>query len=562
MTLIDVVVGTGIMLAIFVSLFGAFTLAVELMASTKARAGGVSVVASTLERLRTVPYDELGTLGGIPAGALPQRSTTVHNGTLYTVRTLIQYVDDPADGIGAADSNGVSADYKRIKVEASWTVRGKGGVTSAVTLAAPRGVESLVGGGTLRLTVFDALARPVSGARVSVRNQSLTPAVALEVFSDAEGTVVFPGAPQSASYGITVEKDGYSSAGTYDASPTNPNPNPARVSVVQSQTTSASFAIDRLGTLALRAVSPRAELSFSDSFDTAEALEATSSVTVIQGSLVLAQSASSTVRSGDARSVFITPAALSAWRSFEFESAEPAGTLARVQVVVPVGSGAQPISNAVLPGNQDGFSQGVIDLSALSTSTYPSLALRALLTSDSPSVTSTIDSWRVRYAAGPFPLAALPLTIQSAKSIGTTGAGVPVPKLARAVTTNAAGTFEDLFEWDAYALLPPATHDIAELCPSATVIPAERTDVALTLVPASSHSLRVEVRAGGVPLPLAVVTLGTLPSVGTSECGQAFFTGLSATSYPLTVTKPGYQSVSQSVQVTGRATAQVFMSTQ
>lgn len=559
MTLIDVVVGSGIILLVFVSLFSAFTLAVELASTTKARAGAVSVVADSLERLRAMPYDELGTLGGIPAGMVPQVATTSLNGVFYTVRTLIQYVDDPADGTGTGDTNGVSADYKRVKVEVTWLARGRTESTSAVTLAAPRGVETLAGGGTLRIVVFDALARPVPGARVSITNASLMPPVAVNVTADDSGTVLFPGSPQSTGYAISVTKDGYSSAGTYDVSTGNPSPNPGRLSVVPTQTTTASFAIDRLGTLALRTVSPEEVQTFEDSFTSLSFLAATSSVSISDGALRLAGTAGQYALVGEARSILIAPTALARWSRVEFSASALPGESLRVRLLVPNGEGFLPLPDSVLPGNGAGFTTGPIDMSGVSTSTYPRLALSAVLTGEAVS-TPALTDWRLIYVAGRAPLPNTLVSLVGAKSIGATLLGTPVPKTLRSVTTDAAGAFTDTVEWDAYTVTPPEAFDLFEVCPFPVVVqPGERTDTTLTLVPRSPHSLRVLVTHAGLPVRDATVSIGALPPVMTGDCGQAYIPQLSADRYTLTVSKVGYTPATQTVSVSGRTETTVLI---
>jgi hypothetical protein len=43
-------------------------------------------------------------------------ATTTMNGIDFPVHTFIEYVDDPADGLSSSDQNGITTDYKQIKV--------------------------------------------------------------------------------------------------------------------------------------------------------------------------------------------------------------------------------------------------------------------------------------------------------------------------------------------------------------------------------------------------------------------------------------------------------------
>lgn len=562
MSFIDVVVGTGVMLTVFLSIFGAYRLAIDLVYNTKARVGGVALVTKELEYLRSLPYDSLGTVGGIPAGAVPQLATTTLNNIPYTVRTLILYRDDPADGSGGADSNSITADYKEIKVEALWQVRGRSFSTSALTRVAPHGIESLTSGGTLRVNVFDALAAPVQGASVRIVNASTSPTIDVTVLSDAGGSVALPGAPQASNYKITVSKDGYSSAQTYDITTQNPNPNPAHISVANQQTTTISFAIDRVGTMRVTTLSPIDVGAYQDLFPNAAGLAATTSVVVLGGEALLEDSDLGYPLLGEARSIDVAPEELASWDEASWSATTPPDTALRVHVVYPTGGSYALVPDAVLAGNSAGFTSGLVTLSALSTSTFPSLALRAVFETTNASSTPTLEDWRVDYHAGPSPVPNVSFTIYGTKTIGTSISGAPIYKFVQTNTTASDGSWLITpIEWDTYTMvLTGSTYDVSEVCPSPVVLqPGADLVETLLLVPKSSHSLRVEVAAGGVPLPDASVTV-TNPgnkSGTTSSCGQAFFSGLSASDYTVTVTKQGYQDSVQSVSVAGASVVTV-----
>src|SRR3990167_5068371 len=115
MTLIDTVVGTAIMLIVFMGVFAAFQLSVDIILNNKARAGATALANERMEYIRSLTYTQIGTVGGIPTGIIPQTETITLNGISYTRRTFIQYADDPGDGLGASDVNGITADYKALR---------------------------------------------------------------------------------------------------------------------------------------------------------------------------------------------------------------------------------------------------------------------------------------------------------------------------------------------------------------------------------------------------------------------------------------------------------------
>src|SRR3989344_731246 len=177
MKLIEVIVGIGVLLVAFVSLYVLYQSSLRFVASAKAREAAVGLAVERLESMRAMSYASIGTVSGIPAGSIPQNESVVLDSISFNRRTLVQYVDDPSDGTGAGDLTGITADYKRAKVEISWA--GPSG-TSTVELISnfiPVGLESLSGGGTLNIFVFDAagaaLADPPVGATIFTGTSSV-----------------------------------------------------------------------------------------------------------------------------------------------------------------------------------------------------------------------------------------------------------------------------------------------------------------------------------------------------------------------------------------------------
>ena len=139
--LIEVVVGAGLMAVVFVGLFGLLQFATRLATDTASRAGATALALERVEYIRSLAYSAVGTVGGTPAAALAASESITLNAVPYTRRTHIVYVDDEADGVGAGDTNGITNDYKRVKVEVSWARGELVRNVSIVTDIAPVGVE-------------------------------------------------------------------------------------------------------------------------------------------------------------------------------------------------------------------------------------------------------------------------------------------------------------------------------------------------------------------------------------------------------------------------------------
>ena len=556
MTLVDVLVGVSLMLVIFLALIGLLRASLLVASLAKAKAGATAVVDNQMEYIRALPYDSVGTVGGIPSGVIPEFSTTTENTIPYAVRTFIEYVDDPADGTGGADTNGITTDYKRVKVAVTYFLKGKLREVDMVSNYAPVSIETTTNGGTLKVNVVSSTGTPVSGASVRVVNASTTPTVDVVTYSDSTGVVLLGGAATSTQYQIYVSKPGYSSAQTYARDSNNQNPSPGYLTVVKNQTTSSTFAIDVVSSFALSTYYPVSATSTLDTFVDASKLATQTNTQVSAGSLMLAGGGvPGYATNGNAKSVNVTPVRLVSWTSASTTIATPAGTTALVHVLD--GSGAL-IPDGVIPGNSTGLSGTSINLSGVSTSTYPTLALSIDLATSATSTTPSLSDWSLNSRTGPTPIANVSIGLTGAKTVGTTGGGSPIYKTVIATTTGATGINTLFLEWDSYVLTLNG-YDTVDACnaPPYSVPAGVTQSHALYLGTATTNSLLVSVRDNtGAYVPGASVTLsksGYSSTVTTSACGTAYFGALSSSSsYSVQIVKTGYTTTSFSnIDVTG-----------
>lgn len=553
MSLIDVLVGTSLMLIIFLSLTTLLRSALIVAAVAKAKTAATAVAESQLEYIRSLSYDSVGTVGGIPPGPIPQYATTTSNGISFVTRTYVEYADDPKDGLEGADTNGITTDYKRIKVSVTYTAGGRPQAVDLVSNYAPPGIETTTGGGTLRVNVVSAVGAPIPGASVRIQNPSTRPTVDLTTFSDATGIVYLPGAATSTDYRVLVTKSGYSSAQTYERNATNQNPTPGYLTVVKDQTTAGTFAIDLLAALTIATFSPVIDAEWVDTFASGARVIEQAGVSVGGGSVTLASDGMGYVASGTARGEVIAPTYLASWEQVDFGASLPAGTDVIVQVLD--GDGV-PLPAGILAGNGEGFA-GSIDLTGISTTTYPSLSLRATLKTGSPAATPALLDWKVSYRRGPIPLPNIAFTLTGAKTIGTTGTGAPIFKTQRAETTDSTGKRELALEWDAY-VLGITSRDIIDACnaPPYSLAPGSTLESSLILATSTPHMMLVSVRVDGAPVADADVTVsrtGFTRTVATSACGAAYFGNLAAGNYTVSAAAPGYTTVSATgVPVSGK----------
>jgi len=480
MSFVDVIVGTTLVLIVFLGIFGLLRASLQVSGLAKLKAAATEIAESQLEYIRSLEYDEVGTMGGIPSGIIPQHATTTNAGVAFGVRTYIVYVDDDADGLGVLDATSITTDYKVAKVTVSYTA---GGTTRDVTLIsniAPNGIETTTGGGTLRVSIVDAVGLPVSGATVHIQNSSTNPAIDFSTFSDVTGTVFLPGAPTSTEYRIEVTKTGYSTAETYARDATNVNPTPGYLTVVGGSTTSGTFAIDLLASFILRTFSPIRAFVALDPMNTTDGFSSFTNTQVIGSALTLSGSAGSYQENGSAVGDALTPEYLVSWTSASSTRVVPAATDVRISVGDATGT---LLPDAVLSGNSLGFT-GTIDLSGIATTTYPSLTLLATFTSSDPNVTPQLLDWEIGYDAGPIPLPDVDFTLVGAKTVGSTAGGAALYKTEIASSTDTLGEYEAELEWDSYALTVSG-YDIVSVSPEAPfeVLPNTQTEASLILTP-------------------------------------------------------------------------------
>ncbi len=547
LSLIDTIVGTALMLVVFMGIAAAFQLTVDVVSNSKARAGAIALANERMEYLKSLSYASVGVLGGIPAGIVPQLETITLNGVSYTRRTLVYYSDDPQDGSGGADTNAIIADYKTIRVEISWTRKRTSRSIQVVGRVSPQGVETAVPGGTLTINVVDANSVPLRDAQIDITNTSTTPAVSIRTYTNDLGSITFIGAPAASNYQVVVSKTGYSTSQTYAVTTQNPNPNPRHLTVSNNLTTTYTFAIDLLAGKTIQTFKAVEARTYSDTLSSATYIATTSNSTVTGGVARLDGSAPYQP-SGFILSTDITSSLLNRWTSLSWSDTTPAQTDVRYSLYTMAGGVPTLIPESALAGNAAGFTNSPVDIAGLSTSTYPVIRIGATLTTSNPSVTPTTDVWSVDYDYGPEIMPNLAVTVRGIKTIGNSPT---VYKYIATSTSNSSGLISlPSIEWDTYTVnvSTMSGYETAEVCaPQPELLSPGSTQ--LTQIYAATNtpkSLVVDVREGnGNFIPYAsvqMVSSTTNKTLTTSSCGQVYFGGLNGGSYTLNISKTGFQN--------------------
>jgi len=253
-TLIGIIIALGLFLILSQAVVTLAFSVYDLVSYTRAKISARHIALESMELIRNAPYDDVGTLGGIPTGIFTQEQVVQRNGQNYTIRTRIIYVDDTFDGVSPIDT--LPTDYKRVRIDVSWGGLAESNFSEVtiVTDIAPRGIETTAGGGTLSILVFDSEGEPVPQAEVQIVATSTVPPINTSYFTSDTGRVTLPGAPICDScYEITATKSGFSTDRTYSTTEVE-NPTKPHATILDQELTEVSFTIGQFASLNLTTV--------------------------------------------------------------------------------------------------------------------------------------------------------------------------------------------------------------------------------------------------------------------------------------------------------------------
>lgn len=248
-TIIEVTITIFLIGTVVVGIFGLFILALRSAQDSSRRVVATALANERMEMVRNLPYLNVGTMGGVPNGSVPQSEVVVRSGLTYAVGTDIRYVDDPFDGESGGDT--YSADYKQVRVEVSWENPNNTASVLFVTHIVPQGIEGGDLGGTLDFQVLDADGVGVASAEIHLVNDTVDPPIDLTTYANSDGELLLPGLTESAdSYEISVTNSGFTSEQTYDVTPTFiPDADHSHLSMIIQTTTSKTFFIDNVASV-------------------------------------------------------------------------------------------------------------------------------------------------------------------------------------------------------------------------------------------------------------------------------------------------------------------------
>lgn len=256
-TLVEILVGVSIFVVVVMTIYQSYAAVYATVSASHFKLLATSLANEQFEIIRNLPYKDVGEPGGIPNGNIPHLQTIIRDNISFLVRTTVRNVDDPFDGsIGSTTNDTSPADYKLVEVEVLCPTCKAFAPLSFTGRVAPRNLETASTNGALFVQAFDANGQPVANADVRIVNASTTPAIAIDDMTNAQGMLQIVDVPPAASsYQITVSKSGYSTDRTYlQGGAGNPNPTKPHATVALQQVTQVSFALDKTSTLGISAV--------------------------------------------------------------------------------------------------------------------------------------------------------------------------------------------------------------------------------------------------------------------------------------------------------------------
>ena len=248
-TLIEVLIGTALCLVVFLGIFGCYQLGLKVLGQSKARIIASAIATEKIEKMRSLPYYQIGTyeckeefpecdpeieeqiILGYPSGLIKKSEQFTRNNMEFLIDSAVEYGINCSDGVGVAGmecpakaddaclenpcpQDECPNDYKKIKIQVSWTGRFGGSVTLD-SLASPMMSEQECQekGGFLVLSVYDAYGEEVVVfPEITIENTE-TSEIKTAVPEDGRHTFVL--APGSALYKLTIAKPGYTQEQTY-----------------------------------------------------------------------------------------------------------------------------------------------------------------------------------------------------------------------------------------------------------------------------------------------------------------------------------------------------------
>lgn len=197
--LVEVMVSALILVLASLAIMQALDRSDALAGNQQRRTIAANVAQAELERIRSLPIEDIANLRTGGSGA---RTETL-NGVPYAVATESRWRSDGRDTVNCGAANG-GLDYLQVTTSVSWPGMGKAKPLSMTTLVTPSNRSTSEGNGSLSVQIVDADNNGVPNLPVSlVGPDSFTDN------TDADGCVAWGNLDASASWTLSFSRGGY-----------------------------------------------------------------------------------------------------------------------------------------------------------------------------------------------------------------------------------------------------------------------------------------------------------------------------------------------------------------
>ena len=251
----EVIVSLFVIMVLTLGIYNLVILSLQLTNDNKMHVEAIEIANQKMERIRNMPYADVGIIAGAPSGIIPAVETIQREGT-FTVNSYVSYFDDPYDGEAGSSTkpDTIINDYKIVSVKVSWQAKKTIKNLTMFSKIIPRTEETADGYGLLKIRVVNSNGLPVPAADVRIINNIIALPIDETNPTNGDGILPKPVKESFQGYEVIVSKAGYSTDQNHPITVENPNPSKKFLSVIEGDKTEETFSIDKLSTLNIHTV--------------------------------------------------------------------------------------------------------------------------------------------------------------------------------------------------------------------------------------------------------------------------------------------------------------------
>ena len=255
---VETVVSVAIFAGVATMLYSTYARVYITARAAQSRIDAIALADEQFELARNLPFSQVGTVGGIPAGVMKQVQILTRSGMTFIATTTVRNIDQPFDGTAGGSPNDLSpADNKIVEVDITCSTCVNFRPLVLTTWVGPKDLEGSSTNGSLFVQAIDSNGIGVSGASVNIVATSTSPTVDISDITATSGMLQLVDAPPgNEAYKITVSKSGYSTEQTYGRTSTTSNPVKPNSTIAAQTVTQLTFTVDRTATVNFSSVSP------------------------------------------------------------------------------------------------------------------------------------------------------------------------------------------------------------------------------------------------------------------------------------------------------------------